>query len=154
VNRDEAEVKAVMHSCKAAGFGSNVLHVKTMEEAENIAGPVIAVGCIPDLPPVTRAEIEAKFVVKRLLSTVSRGGVILEMAYHPKVWTRLAETAEMAGWKVVLGTEAVIWQGIEQHRLWTGRRIEDVPVQLCKDVFAKALGEVSEAMKDVPGSKL
>lgn len=40
-------------------------------------------------------------------------GVILEMCYFPHPWTVIAEIAQSAGWTVVTGEVAMIWQGIE-----------------------------------------
>ena len=46
-------------------------------------------------------------------------GAILEMCYHPSPWTEIAELSKRAGWGVILGTEAMIYQGLEQvRRIW------------------------------------
>ena len=41
-------------------------------------------------------------------------GAMLEMCYNPSPFTELGALAEHEGWQVILGTEALIWQGIEQ----------------------------------------
>lgn len=146
VNRDKAEVDAVIESCKKSGFGDNIIHVSTAEQARALPGPAMAVGCVPDFPPVTAAEREARKVVEVMFQEKPEKGIILEMAYHPTVWTELAKLAEQSQWQVVLGVEAVIWQGIAQHMLWTGKSIEDIPVKACKEVFAAALSSVRSSL--------
>ncbi|KAK4958695.1 Quinate dehydrogenase [Elasticomyces elasticus] len=68
-------------------------------------------------------------------------GAMLEMCYHPTPWTEIAELAQARGWRVVLGTEAMIWQGLEQDKLWTGRELGELPVEKVKDVIAKQLSK-------------
>jgi pentafunctional AROM polypeptide len=46
--------------------------------------------------------------------------VLLEMAYTASATTALMNMATDAGWKAVEGIEALIWQGIEQFKIWTG----------------------------------
>ena len=89
-----------------------------------------------------------------LLAAKGEKGVILEMAYHPRLWTGLARVAEKAGWEVILGTEAVIWQGIEQHMLWTGRTLEEIPVQICKETFERALNDTTRGSGPTVNNKL
>lgn len=52
----------------------------------------------------------------------------MEMAYHPRLHTELGGLAEKAGWQVILGTEAMLYQGLEQDRLWTGAEVEKMPL--------------------------
>lgn len=146
VNRDKAEVDAVIDSCKQSGFGDNVVWVSTAEHARTLAGPTVAVGCVPDFPPVTAAEREARKIIEIMLNEKPEKGVILEMAYHPSMFTALSKLAEQAKWQVILGIEAVLWQGIAQHMLWTGKSIENIPVRACKEVFSAALASVSSKL--------
>jgi hypothetical protein len=46
----------------------------------------------------------------------SHKGAILEMCYHPSPWTEIGGLSEKAGWQVILGTEAMIYQGLAQVR--------------------------------------
>ncbi|KAI9203014.1 EPSP synthase-domain-containing protein [Polychytrium aggregatum] len=47
---------------------------------------------------------------------------LVEMAYRPRV-TRFVQAARaVAGWAVVEGVDVLIAQGLEQFRLWTGRK--------------------------------
>lgn len=61
------------------------------------------------------------------------------MVDHPTPWTEIAAIAEKAGWQIILGTEAVIYQGLEQDRYWTGREIADLPLAEVKVVIANEL---------------
>lgn len=74
-------------------------------------------------------------VLGREAGADGKKGVILEMAYHPRPFTVLAGIAQRAGWQVLLGTEAMIYQGLEQDRLWTGRELKELPVQEVKSVI-------------------
>ena len=87
------------------------------------------VACIPDLPPVTEGEKTAREIFEVVLRKgAARPGAMLEMCYNPRPWTALAELADGYGWRVILGTEAMIWQGLEQDRYWTGRGVGELPV--------------------------
>ncbi|KAF2725001.1 shikimate/quinate 5-dehydrogenase [Polychaeton citri CBS 116435] len=138
VNRDEAEVKAVMSWCKAQGYGDGLLHVSSVAEAESLEGPGAIVACVPNMPPVTPAELEARTILKTFLAKPHKGAM-LEMCYHPSPYTEIGDLAEMAGWQVILGTEAMIWQGLEQDRLWTGKRLEELPIAEVKVVISSEL---------------
>lgn len=113
VNRDPAEVAAVVDECKARGFGHDLIHVETVEQAQALEGPGAVVACVPNFPPKTDKEIEARAVLEALLNKEHKGA-LLEMCYHPSPWTEIAEVAKEAGWEVILGTEAMIYQGLEQ----------------------------------------
>lgn len=141
VNRDPREVEAVMTWCKAHGYGQGLIHVASLSEAQNLDGPGAIVACVPDFPPKTEAEFEARRIIECFLNKPHKGA-LLEMCYHPTPWTEIGAIAERAGWEVILGTEAMIYQGFEQARCWTGREISELPVQRVKDVVA---GELSRA---------
>ena len=46
---------------------------------------------------------------------------------------------------MILGTEALIWQGIEQDRYWTGRSTEELPVKEVKDEIARQVALRAQA---------
>lgn len=140
VNRDPAEVEAVMLWCKSQGYGDGLVHVTTAAQAESLEGPGAIVACVPNFPPVTESEKEARKVVEVFLSK-SHKGAMLEMCYHPSPWTELGNLAENAGWQVILGTEAMIYQGFEQHKYWHGTPMSKQSVQEVKDVIARELGK-------------
>jgi quinate dehydrogenase len=138
VNRDVAEVEAVISTCKQAGFGDSLIHVKTAAQAEALASPGAIVSCIPNFPPKTPEEIEARKVIEILL-TKKEKGAMLEMCYHPTPYTEIGNVAEKLGWQVILGTEAMIYQGLEQDHYWTEREVETLPSEEVKVAIAKAL---------------
>jgi quinate dehydrogenase len=115
VNRDKSEVDAVIEECHAKGFGSDLIHVSTIEQAESLEGPGAIVACVPDFAPKTPEEWTARRLLECMLAKPHKGA-ILEMCYHPVLWTQIAEISKQAGWQVMLGTEAMIYQGLEQVR--------------------------------------
>lgn len=141
INRDASEVAAVIAWCKSQGYGDDLIHVASVAQAQELEGPGAIVACVPNFPPVTEAEKEARRVTEILLSKPHKGA-ILEMCYHPVPWTEIAALSEAAGWQVILGTEAVIYQGLEQDRHWTGREISEMPIQKVKEVIARELEKV------------
>lgn len=135
VNRDKAEVDAVIAECSERGYGDGLVHVETVEQARGLEGAGAIVACVPDFPPVTEAEKQARAVTEVFLGEKDHKGAILEMCYNPTPFTALGKLAEDAGWQVILGTEAMIYQGIEQDRYFTGRSTEELPVQKVKEVI-------------------
>jgi quinate dehydrogenase len=113
VNRDRREVQAVIRECTARGYSGELIDVATVEQAEQLEAPGAIVACVPNLPPTTQEEKEARRVLECFLAK-SHKGAILEMCYHPSPWTEIAEISQRAGWQVILGTEAMIYQGLEQ----------------------------------------
>jgi quinate dehydrogenase len=113
VNRDRAEVKVVIEECTARGFGGDLIDVVSVEQAERLEAPGAIVACVPNFIPKSAEEKEARRVLECFLGK-SHKGAILEMCYHPSPWTEIAEISEKAGWQVILGTEAMIYQGLEQ----------------------------------------
>ncbi|KAF1987018.1 shikimate dehydrogenase substrate binding domain-containing protein [Aulographum hederae CBS 113979] len=144
VNRDDVEVAAVIKECEVRGFGEGLLHVRTPEEAEGLEGPGAIVACVPNFPPKTAEEVRARGVIEVMLAKEHKGA-ILEMCYHPVVWTEIAEASQREGWKVIIGTEAMIYQGIEQAKLWTGLNTEELPVDKVHKAIADELAKGQHA---------
>ncbi|KAI0506675.1 quinate dehydrogenase [Xylaria bambusicola] len=142
VNRDQSEVDAVIRECKAKGYGDSLVQVATVEQAEALETPGAIVACVPDFPPKTPEEKIARAVIETFLSK-ERKGAILEMCYNPTPYTELGAIAERNGWQVILGTEAMIWQGFEQSKLWTNLELKDLPVAKCKEAIAVRLSTSS-----------
>lgn len=113
VNRDKAEVDSIMAQCAERGYGGGLVHVETAEQAEALEGPGAVVACVPDFPPRTEAERLARRITRTMLRKEHKGAM-LEMCYNPSPYTELGALAEAEGWQVILGTEALVWQGIEQ----------------------------------------
>ncbi|USP78922.1 uncharacterized protein yc1106_06196 [Curvularia clavata] len=140
VNRDASEVEAVISECKARGYGGSLIHVSTLSQAESLPGVGAIVSCVPNFPPVTPAEIEARSVLTCFLQKPHKGA-LLEMCYHPTTWTEIADIGQQEGWQIVLGTEALIYQGLEQDRYWTGKEVSELPVGQVQEAIAKKLSE-------------
>ena len=113
VNRDKSEVDAVIEECQSKGFGADLVHVATLEQAQSLESPGAVVACVPNFAPKTPEEWTARQVLECMLAKPHKGA-ILEMCYHPSPWTQIAEISKNAGWQVILGTEAMIYQGLEQ----------------------------------------
>lgn len=140
VNRDRKEVQAVIDECTARGFGDSLVDVSTVAQAEELEGVGAIVSCVPDFPPKTAEEKEARAVLENFLNRPHKGA-ILEMCYHPSPWTEIAGLSEKAGWQLILGTEAMIYQGLEQDRYWTGKPVSELPKAKVQAVIAAKLAE-------------
>ena len=112
VNRDDAEVDAVLEECRAKGFGEGLRRVNTVEEAQRVEAPGAVVSCVPDFAPKTEAEKRTRKIIEVILGKEEKGAV-LEMCYNPSPFTQLGALSERLGWKVILGSEAMLWQGLE-----------------------------------------
>ncbi|KAJ4265298.1 hypothetical protein NW762_004583 [Fusarium torreyae] len=141
INRDKGEVDAVLQDCLKRGYGENLLHVQTVSQAQDLDTPGAIVSCIPDFEPQTAEEIMARNMIEVFFDRETKG-FILEMCYNPTPFTRLAAIAEAQGWNVILGTEALIWQGLEQDRLWTCRDIDEGLVEEVREAVARKINEI------------
>jgi quinate dehydrogenase len=140
VNRDKSEVDAVISECSSKGFGSGLKFVSTVEEAEALPAPAVVVSAIPDFPPKTEDEIRTRKVIEIVLGKEEKGA-ILEMCYHPSPRTEIDEIARKSGWQVIPGSQAMIWQGFEQDKVWLGKDISELPVEKVKEVIAAKLAK-------------
>ncbi|KAF1841217.1 uncharacterized protein K460DRAFT_348024 [Cucurbitaria berberidis CBS 394.84] len=141
VNRDPEEVRAVIDECTARGYGDSLVHVETVAQAEKLEGVGAIVACIPNLTPKSTQEKEARNILECFLQKDSPKGAILEMCYHPTPWTEIVEISQKADWQVVIGTEALIYQGLEQDRYWTGKEVKQLPVEKVQEAIAAKLNE-------------
>lgn len=144
VNRDKAEVDAMIKDCSSRGYGNGLRHVATVEEAHAVEGPGAIVACVPDFEPHTSEEIVARQVTEVLLDKAHKGAM-LEMCYNPTPFTRLGALAEQKGWQVILGTEALIWQGLEQDKYWTGLGVGDLPVVKVQKAIEEKVAQRSQS---------
>ncbi|CZT52740.1 probable quinate 5-dehydrogenase QA-3 [Rhynchosporium secalis] len=135
VNRDKSEVDAVIAECAAKGFGDKLRYVASIGEAEKLAAPRVVVSAIPDFELKNEDEIRARCIVEMILGK-SENGALLEMCYHPNPDTAIARLAEKSGWNVIGGIEAMIWQGLEQDKIWLRRKASSLPVEEVRRVFA------------------
>lgn len=114
----------------------SVIPIRSVDEVDRLANlPSVAIGTIPSAKPIDSSirEILVAIFHHKDANTVQK--VLLEMAYTTSSTTALMNMATDAGWKSVEGIEALIWQGIEQFRIWTGI------LPLYQDARAAVLGE-------------
>jgi len=70
VNRDDAEVEQFISDfakSSTAAFKPELVHVKTVEQAEGLDAPAYIVSAVPAFPPVTPEEKQARAVTVTLL---------------------------------------------------------------------------------------
>ncbi|GAA5831593.1 hypothetical protein JCM11251_000762 [Rhodosporidiobolus azoricus] len=152
VNRDDAEVEQFISDFKKNAtdkFNPKLVHVKTVEEAEALEAPAYIVSAVPAFPPKSFEEKQARAVSEVFFNKPEKG-VILEMCYHPEIWTELAQIAKDAGWNVVTGEQAMIWQGIEQQLLWLECDEKDLPTQEILDTVARQVAEDKKTGAEPP----
>lgn len=140
INRDKSEVDAVIEECNARGFGKDLIHVSTVAQAQQLQAPGAVVSAVPDFPPATENEKTARNILTELLSKPEKG-VLLEMCYHPSPNTEISKIAKTLGWPVIMGTEAMIGQGFEQARLWTGIEITNEMREEARHCIREAISE-------------
>ncbi|MCJ1441169.1 MAG: hypothetical protein MMC23_001655 [Stictis urceolatum] len=164
VCRDQTEVEALTSWYRTARpgaerFGAELVHIQTVAQARRWEAPDLIVGTVPDFEPTTAEEVSAREVVVEFLTKGERRGegewdedevweggeggrekgLVLEMCYHPRVETGFYRLCEGAGWRVVPGTEAMVWQGVEQQILWLEREIGEAEVQRAREVVLRAV---------------
>ncbi|CAK7205132.1 hypothetical protein SEUCBS139899_007897 [Sporothrix eucalyptigena] len=138
VNRLESEVAAVVESFRTAGCGVEIVHVSSPEQAAALETPVLVVGTVPDMPLKEPGEIIARSIVNEFLASPKKG-YILEMCYHPKPKTDFFNLGERAGWKMMYGTESMIWQGVAQQTLWAEIPLEEFKLDDAHKAIREAL---------------
>jgi quinate dehydrogenase len=140
VNRDKDEVDALVAHCKKMGYGNDIIFVQEPLQARELEGPRAITSCIPNFAPKLPNEAKAREVLEIFLAKKDKGAIV-EMCYHPSPWTEIADISQRAGWKVILGTEPLIYQGLEQDRLWTLLEFDQLPVEKVKKAVSIALSK-------------
>lgn len=105
-------------------FGCEYEDLKNIGEISNmdIVVNATSVGMNEDKSP-----IDKKFL--------NKNQIVLDVVYTPKE-TRLIKDAKEKGVKVILGYEMLLYQGVEQFKLYTGF---DAPVNAMREVLVKSL---------------
>ena len=138
VNRFDHEAEEIITSFKDAGFGGEIIHVSSLEQAAGLETPMLVVGTVPDFPPKEPGEIRSREITTHFLDRPDKGS-ILEMCYHPNPRTELFKLGADKGWQMILGTEAMIWQGVAQQILWAELPLDDFKVDKAKDIIQKSI---------------
>ncbi|KAI9888992.1 MAG: hypothetical protein M1814_006050 [Vezdaea aestivalis] len=127
VNRDEEEVSTMLSGFDAVKFEADARYVATVAEVAELQAPAVMILTVPDHEPVSLEEQRVRAIMEAFLAKGS--GVVVDMCYVPEPWTALAKIARDAQWKVVLGTDVMIYQAIDQDLLWTERTAEEMPTE-------------------------
>ena len=126
VNRDASEVEAVLKECRERNAAEHLVHVASVEQTQSLEAPALIVSAVPDFEPRTAEEKTAREILSSFLSRKNEArGALLEMCYHPSPDTQISRLATQAGWQVIGGIEAMIGQGLEQSKLWTGITVDE-----------------------------
>lgn len=145
INRDDGEVAALLEDAQAyaqdAQTGPHLIHIKSVDQAEQLDTPYYIIGTVPDFEPKTEQELESKFILMKFLSRDGEKGVLLDMCFKPRL-TRHIKLAENCGWQTVQGTGIIGHQIEEQWRLWAGDEVSKrVPKEEAWAVLQKAAEE-------------
>lgn len=126
VNRDDQEVVDLINDTKNyTGLRPNIVHIRTLQQAQSLPSPDYIVSTIPDFPARTPEEINARLIVTEFLSRRSqKAGVLLDMCYHP-LFTENLKLANHHGWNAAEGVQVVGHQLKHMWKLWTGKEITE-----------------------------
>ncbi|EXJ78923.1 shikimate dehydrogenase [Capronia epimyces CBS 606.96] len=124
VNRDRAEVDALVKDAQAYDGRVQIIHLRSVDEAKALPAPYYIVGTVPDFEPKSPEEIAARDVVEHFLSSSAEKGVLLDMCFKPRR-TRYLKLGEKHGWKTVEGVNIIGHQIQEQYRLWAGEKASE-----------------------------
>jgi quinate dehydrogenase len=144
LNRDDAEVEALVADTQRMIPTPKVIHVKSLEQASSLDTPYYIVGTVPDFEPQTDAEKNVAAILKHFISRDTKG-VLLDMCFKPRR-TRMIKLAEQLGWPTVEGTHVIGYQIHEQWRLWAG---EERASRVDEDAAWKTLLAAAEQSKAI-----
>ena len=100
-----------------------------LDDADTLRGDVLVNATSVGMQP----EINVSPVPREILS---RFQVVMDIVYAPLA-TRLLMEAQAAGCRVINGLEMLLYQGVAQFELWTGR---SAPVELMRQKLYQATG--------------
>jgi quinate dehydrogenase len=139
-NRDEGEVRDLIADAKAYGAnGPEIIHIRTVAQAENMEAPTYVVSAIPDFEPKSEAEIEVSKILRYFLG--KKKGSLLDMCFNPRK-TRVLKAAQEYGWQTVEGINVIGYQIDQQYKLWTE---EDQSGKIPHEEAWRALREAADA---------
>ena len=101
----------------------------TLNATEQLAGDILinatSVGMVPHIENSPLPE-----------GIVKRFKVVMDIVYAP-MKTRLLQEAEIEGCTIINGLEMLLYQGVAQFELWTGKT---APVSVMRQALTEALG--------------
>ncbi|GAD92702.1 shikimate / quinate 5-dehydrogenase, protein [Paecilomyces variotii No. 5] len=139
LNRDDQEVETLIQDSKKLPKVPNIIHVKTIEQAQKCTPPHYIVGTVPDMEPMTEAERSVATILRFFLEQQHKG-VLLDMCFKPRQ-TRMLKLADSMGWSCVEGTHVIGYQIEKQYTLWAG---DSYGKRLDKEGAWKTLLEAAE----------
>ena len=102
----------------------------SLADTEQLSGDILinatSVGMVPHVENTPLPE-----------QVVSRFQVVMDIVYAP-MKTRLLQEAERKGCTIINGLEMLLYQGVAQFELWTGK---PAPVAVMRDALAEALAQ-------------
>ncbi len=104
-----------------------------LDDADSLHGEVLVNATSVGMQP----EIHVSPIAKAILS---RFQVVMDIVYAPLA-TRLLLEAQAAGCQVINGLEMLLYQGVAQYELWTGK---PAPVELMRQKLYQATGNQIE----------
>jgi quinate dehydrogenase len=144
VNRSAEEVNDVITGLRNRGMWQDLIHLETVEQLQQLPNiPPVILGTVPDFPPKSTLEHQARDVIKALFNRFNHSrkqqsentGIFLEMCNDPSPRTELVRLAEKAGWVIVNGIDVMSFQAIEQDVLWCERPIEELSLNAAASVI-------------------
>lgn len=99
--------------------------------------PAAILSTVPASGTATEDEpnAEAGVVIPSSILSRAKGGVVVDMAYKPKLTPMINLAEKKEGWKAIPGIMMLLEQGYHQFSLWTGRR---APKMVIRDAVLKA----------------
>ena len=138
LNRDDREAADLMREIVSNYKDVNIQHVRSSDEAKDLASPYCIVGTIPDIEPMSAEEMEIYRSLEIFLSQAETKGVTLDMCYKPRR-TRILKLAERHSWSTIDGTSIIGHQLQEQYRLWCGEEaVKRMPIAEAWNVLHQA----------------
>jgi pentafunctional AROM polypeptide len=117
LNRTRSKAEEV---AKAFPDAWNIRALSSDEDIERAIAPLLTISCVPaDKPIEGQLLASVTNILSKPIKSAPYDRVLLDAAYRPVV-TPMMEIAEKLSWKVVAGRTMLLYQGIEQFRIWTG----------------------------------
>ncbi|CAN6656849.1 pentafunctional AROM polypeptide [Trichomonascus vanleenenianus] len=127
LNRTAAKAEGLV-SAFPADFGIQAL--TTREQVKNANAPLLVMSCVPADKPIEGELLEnVETMLSKKLETAPFARVLLEAAYKPEYTPIMQLAEEKYEWRTIPGREMLLYQGIEQFKLWTG---VEAPVSVAK----------------------
>lgn len=137
--------KAVVYAVVKGGAGEVIIYNRTFEKAKKLAEKFKVKAEPWDKLKTAEGDIIIQTTSVGMKSwdspveedTIKRFKVAMDIVYSP-LETKFLSMAKAFGLKVIDGLKMLLYQGVEQFRLWTGM---EPPVELMKEAIYRAVKE-------------